>query len=215
MKRAIIPAAVTAAGLLLSLGGAVHATSGGAGAARPTASYHGAVPAAGDQPEATARSGDMPVDVVRGSIHSLTQARTSADAVESGIAGSPILRDDAVDLNSARRVRASTWIAASSSGDAVCLVAPGELSCPPASEIAARGVSVAEFWHADTPVRVTGIALDSVKAVTVVTNDGSAVTIPVVANSFAYESERAPQAVRWTGPRGSEEQALTEIPGRS
>jgi hypothetical protein len=84
-----------------------------------------------------------------------------------------------------------------------------------ASEIAARGASVAEFWHADTPVRVTGIALDSVKAVTVVTNDGSAVTIPVVANSFAYESERAARAVRWTGPHGAEEQPLAEIPGRS
>jgi hypothetical protein len=211
MRHTIIPVAVTTAGVLLSLGGAVYATSRDP---RPAASYHGAVPAPGDQPETTAASGDMAVDAVRGSIHSLVQAQTSEDAVEAGIAGSPILRDHAVALGSARRVRSSTWMAESSSGRAVCLVAPGELSCPPASEIAARGASIAEFWHADTPVRVTGIALDSVKVVTVVTNDGSAVTIPVAANSFIYESEQAPRAVSWTGPHGAEEQTLADIPGR-
>jgi hypothetical protein len=140
MQRVIFRTAVVSTGVLLSFGGVVFATSGGAGAARPSASYHGAAPAAGDQPEATAPSGDMAVDELRGSMESLTRARTSADAVESRIGGSPILRDNVVALDTARRVRAGTWIAASSSGDAVCLVASGELSCPPASEIAARGV---------------------------------------------------------------------------
>lgn len=199
----------------LSGGTAVYATVQTHSAA--SEGYAGKSPARGDRPE-TEPTGNPRIATFRDALPILARPRRPSDRVSRAVSVGPLLDGAPADLRAARRIRRSdatpAWIAPSSNGEAVCLIAPGELNCPPASEIARRGVAVATFWHAEGPIRVTGIASASVESVEVVTAEGATVEVPVVDGSFLYETWRAAREVRWVGPDGPEEQRLPRIPGR-
>jgi len=55
---------------------------------------------------------------------------------------------------------------------------------------------VATFWHAEGPIRVTGIASARLESVDVVTAQGTSVRVPVIDGSFLYEAQEAAREVQ-------------------
>lgn len=168
--------------------------------------YVGAEPAPGDRAEDVSLATLHATDVMD-RIAILRRAPTVADRVPADIAQSPLFHDNPVALGAARRVEGTqrpAWVAPSTSGDAICFFAAGELNCPSAKGIAADGLAISAMWHVDTPVRVVGVASDAVQSITVVARDGSEQRVDVVDNYFELETEHMPTEARWEGPDGRE-----------
>jgi hypothetical protein len=125
---------------------------------------------------------------------------------QKAIAEGPLMTDGAARPENAQRVRGTTqaWIAPSSNGEAVCVIGPGEFGCPGADVLERDGASVGFYKHADTPWRVTGVAVDSISSVTARFGDGTSATTTVANNYFALESPTAPVEVRLEGPERSQ-----------
>lgn len=176
--------------------------------------YVGTAPAPGDQAENVSLEAAVDATAVADRIAILRRAPTVADQVPDDIARSPLFLDNPVSLAAARRVggvERAAWIAPSTSGDAICYFAAGELSCPPAKAIAADGVAVGAMWHVDTPVRIVGVASDAVRSITVVARDGSERRVDVVDSYLEFETEHMPSEARWNGPNGPETLSFPNI----
>jgi hypothetical protein len=190
--------------LVMTICGAAAAVSAGSG----EPGYHGRTPAPGDVAETQfGASGGRRVGDARVRIGVLSRSRREEDIVDRLIANGPLLDDSVADLSRSRRVRVGAshaWIAPSANGEAVCLIAPGELACPGASVIERDGADPGVFWHADGPIRVAGIAADVVTSVTVIYTDGARRAASVDNNAFVVADPRAPRQVAWTGPDGPE-----------
>jgi hypothetical protein len=173
---------------------------------RPAGSYVGEAPAPADQPESMPVGSGMTVGQIVGEIGAIRRSRALSDDVTAAVRAMEPIQASGADFGAARRVsRASEppmWIAPSKNGEAVCLFGQGEAACPLAKGVKQQGLSVALFKHVDTPWRVTGIAADSISAVTIVKSDGSTVDVPVTNNTFLFEDSQPPRDVRWVGPNG-------------
>jgi hypothetical protein len=174
--------------------------------------YVSSEPAPRDRPETEKTGQSMTVRDVKDHIKPLKRSKQSGDELPAAVANSPLLEDGVVNRDESRKVKGKQrWIVPSANGEAVCIVATSEVACPPASALAERGADVSVFWHADTPVRVTGIATDAVTAINLIMRDGSRTTIPVEDGSFEAELDTVPREVWWNGPEGRESLALGDI----
>jgi hypothetical protein len=202
-NRAITVATVVASSIAIAAVGGAVADSSDDG---PQRSDVATGPVTGDIPETVASGAEVRVADVRNEVSVLRSAARESAAIPDVIAEGPLMTDDAVAEEQARRVRGTeqAWIAPSANGEAVCVVGQGELACHTAEALGGRGAAVGFFKHAHTPWRTTGVATDDVTSVTVVLPDGQEVTTSVQLNYFSIESDAVPVEVRWDGASGPE-----------
>lgn len=205
-------AAASVAGFLLLGAGGVVVAGVVTDAPRAPDGYSGAAPDPGDRPESKPARDAVAAPRTALGVAILERPRTVADRLPEQILRGPLLSDRPAIAAQARRVTGrKAWIAPSADGVAVCLIAPGELACPPRSAIARQGAAFAFGKHVDTPYRVTAIAADSVTSATVIAHDGSEHRVAVVDNHIEYETRHRPRGVRWEGPAGPQELRLPDV----
>lgn len=88
--------------------------------------------------------------------------------------------------------------------DGVCYGSPGAAGCVSIDVLRARGVLITTASSTDSPmVKVFGIAVDGVKAVTMTLADGSEVVAPFNGGAFYVEVTSDPTTARWKKPDGT------------
>lgn len=212
-KRVFVVALAVVATLATGAGAVVMAEIGPGGQPAPD-QYVSPAPHPRDVPETEPAGAAVQANEIVAALAILRRAPSTADAVPANVASMKLFADGAVALGLARKVRGAprpTWIAPSSNGEAICYFSPGALSCPAAEELADKGAAIGAVWHANTPVRVTGVVSDGIRSVVVVSRGGSKHAVDAADNYIEFESEQMPQAVYWNGPRGPETLSFPDI----
>jgi hypothetical protein len=137
----------------------------------------------------------------------LRRARGANDDMNAADVSASPGAADTVDVKSARKANKERrlFVAPSTDGNAVCVLAPGETNCPLADDLVSEGAAPAVFWHADGLVHVTGVATDSVDSVEVVYSDGTVQRLAASDNVLDAQLRERPSVIRWDGPNGREE----------
>lgn len=149
-------------------------------------------------------------------VAALRSTHGSSDIVSAQLVHSPLLDGGVADAGLARRVGFSkpAWFVPGSDGRSICVLTPASLNCPLSRDVEDHGFAPSMSWTAHGPVRVTGIASDSVASVDIVQQDGSVDSVAVTNNLLDYSGGHPPQEIRWAGPDGPHTVVLPGIEGR-
>jgi hypothetical protein len=149
-------------------------------------------------------------------VAALRAAHGPDDAVDGRLVRSSLLRGAVADAGLARRVGFTkpAWFLPGTDGRSICVLTPASLNCPLSKDVEDQGLAPSMSWTAQGPVRVSGIASDSVTSVDIVQQDGTVESVAVTNNLLDYSSESAPREIRWNGLDGPHTVVLPHINGR-
>lgn len=136
------------------------------------------------------------------------RARQAGDELPAELVSSPLNEGDVLVASSSRRVRVpGAGHLVRTRRNEVCQANAGFLTCAPIPAVSRRGFAPSVTWRGDD-FRVSGIAADSVGAVTVKLADGTSHRLDVEDNVVLLEAKARPVSLAWSGPGGREQVTL-------